>query len=250
MSSLSLSTNPKIDVLIPARNEESALPVLLDEIDRSVLRQIVVVDNGSTDATAQVAQARGCQVVPHPKPGYGGACLAGMAYLESDPPDVLVFLDGDRSDDPAQLPFLLEPILAGKQDFVLGSRALGEAEKGSLTVTQRFGNALATTLMNFFWKTSYTDLGPFRAISWSALCSLNMQDPNFGWTIEMQIKAAVQGLRTIERPVPYRNRIGVSKISGTLNGVIRAGYKILYTIFKHRFLTGTVNTRKGKRIPS
>lgn len=238
--------SPKIDVLIPARNEEEALPILLKEMDRSYLRQIVVVDNGSTDRTAAVAVELGCVVVPCPKPGYGGACLAGMAHLAQNPPDLLVFLDGDRSDDPSQMRRLIDPILADEQDFVLGSRALGQAEKGSLTITQRFGNALATTLMNFFWKSSYTDLGPFRAISWSALSQLAMQDPNFGWTIEMQIKATAMGLRVIEEPVPYRNRIGTSKISGTLNGVVKAGYKILFTIFKYRFLQRPIVKSKGK----
>ena len=231
-------SSPKIDVLIPAHNEEAALPPLLNEIDRDPLRRIVVVDNGSTDRTAAVAEEHGCTVVSCPQPGYGNACLAGMAFMADDPPDLLVFLDGDRSDYPEHLPELTGPIIEGSHDLVLGSRVKGQAEKGSLTLPQRFGNALATGLMRWFWKTSYTDLGPFRAIRWSSLQLLEMQDRNFGWTIEMQIKASLRGLRIMEVPVKYRKRIGVSKVSGTLKGVIGAGYKILFTIFKYRFLVG------------
>ena len=235
-----------IDVLIPARDEEEALAVLLPEIDRGMVRRIVVVDNGSKDATAKVAADHGCDVVSCPQPGYGMACLAGMAHIANDPPHILVFLDGDRSDHPRHLPELFGPIAAGELDFVLGSRVMGMAEKGSLTVTQRFGNWLSTTLMWLFWGVRYTDLGPFRAIRWKSLEALGMRDTNFGWTIEMQIKAALHGLRTREIAVEYRNRIGVSKISGTINGVIRAGYKILYTIFKYRLLT-LFGSGAGKR---
>ncbi len=174
-----------------------------------------------------------------PKPGYGQACLAEIDYIRKDPPDVLVFLDGDRSDYPQLMPRLYEPIIEDQQDMVLGSRVLGQAEKGSLNVVQRFGNALATTLMRLCWGVRYTDLGPFRAIRWSSLMAINMVDTNFGWTIEMQIKAHLARLRVLEVPVDYRNRIGVSKISGTLNGCFRAGTKILYTIFKYRWLTLT-----------
>lgn len=225
-----------VDLIIPARNEAEALPVLLDEIDRRHLRRIVVVDNGSSDATAEVAAARDCDVVDCPVPGYGRACLAGLAHLRLDPPDVVVFLDGDRSDHPRYLPQLIAPIASDEADFVLGSRTLGEAEKGSLTITQRFGNRLATSLMRLFWGVHYSDLAPFRAVRWTSLDALNMEDTNFGWTIEMQIKAHVHGLRFREVPVNYRNRIGVSKISGTVNGVIRAGTKIIYTIFRYKFL--------------
>ncbi len=230
------SNPPTVDVLIPARDEEAALSVMLKEFDRHPLRRIVVVDNGSSDRTAEVAREHDCLVVSCPEPGYGRACLAGMAFIRRDPPDVIVFLDGDRSDDPAYLPRLFQPILDDDYDFVLGSRAKGRAEKGSLSATQVFGNALATRLMKWFWKTNYSDLGPFRAIRWSCLERLAMRDTNFGWTIEMQIKAAVLNLRIKEIAVPYRKRIGVSKISGTLSGCVKAGYKILYTIFKYRFL--------------
>ena len=224
-----------VDILIPARNEAQALPPLLAEIDRSTVRRIVVVDNGSTDATAEVAAAAGCTVVSCPAPGYGNACLTGLAFMQSDPPDIVVFLDGDRSDHPDHLPELIEPITAGTRDFVLGSRTRGRADKGSLTATQKFGNLLATFLMRLFWGFRYSDLGPFRAIRWDSLQSLHMADRNFGWTIEMQIKAVTEGLRIAEVPVNYRNRIGTSKISGTLSGVVRAGYKILFTIFKYKF---------------
>lgn len=233
-----------IDILIPAFNEQDALPLLLDEIDRSIIRRIVVVDNASTDQTAEIAHQRGCQVVTCPTLGYGSACLAGLNYIRKDPPLVMVFLDGDRSDVPSFLPKLVYPILEGDQDFVLGSRTMGVAQAGSLNLVQRFGNRLATGLMRLFWGVAYSDLGPFRAIRWQSLEALAMQDTNFGWTIEMQIKAHLAGLRTLEVAVDYRNRIGTSKISGTLSGVFRAGFKILYTLFKYRFL------RRGLRDPT
>lgn len=229
-------TQATIDVLIPARNEEAALPLVLQEIDRALVRTIVVVDNGSTDETAARARAAGARVVSCPIAGYGRACLAGLAAMNEDPPDIVVFLDGDRSDHPDHMAELVAPILAGEADMVLGSRTRGIAEKGSLNTTQRFGNWLATRLMRLFWRADYSDLGPFRAIRRQALEQLHMVDTNFGWTIEMQIKALGHGLRTLEIPVRYRARVGQSKISGTLSGCVRAGVKILYTIFKYRFL--------------
>jgi len=236
-----------IDILIPARDEEAALPALLAEIDRTPIRRIVVVDNGSRDRTAEVARAAGCEVVPCATPGYGVACLTGLAHIRAEPPEIIVFLDGDRSDHPRYLEQLCVPIIADEADFVLGSRALGEAESGSLTVTQRFGNWLATRLMNLFWRTEYSDLGPFRAIRWRDLEALGMTDRNYGWTIEMQIRAAEHGLRVREVPVDYRNRIGVSKVSGTVRGVFGAGTKILYTIFKYRFTNRQV--RRARSTP-
>ncbi len=228
---------PKIDVVIPAQNEEAALPHVIEEIDRGPLRRIVVVDNASTDRTAEIAQALDCVVVSCPRPGYGSACLAGLAYLAEDPPDIVVFLDGDRSDHPKFMAGLISPIAADQYDFVIGSRVKGHAEKGSLNATQVFGNALATRLIKLFWGFQYSDLGPFRAIRWDLLQRLEMRDQNFGWTIEMQIKAGLHGLRVLETPVDYRRRIGVSKISGTISGCVKAGYKILYTIFKLRWFT-------------
>jgi len=235
-----------IDVLIPARDEELALPQLLAEIDRTNLRHILVVDNGSSDRTARLAREQGAIVIFCKQAGYGRACLAGMEHMSRNPPDILVFLDGDRSDHPRYIQSLCTPIIEGSHDMVLTSRTLGQAEAGSLTMTQVFGNRLATSLMRFFWNTDYTDLGPFRAIRWDALKALEMNDTNYGWTIEMQIKAACAALRVLEIPVDYRNRIGVSKISGTLSGVIKAGTKIIYTIFKYRLLTRSWRSGRAK----
>ncbi len=225
-----------IDVLIPARDEEKALPFVLKALPMHELRQVVLVNNGSTDGTAAVATAHGCQLVDCPIAGYGRACLAGMHYLSHDPPEILVFLDGDFSDDPGQIMKIVQPIIAAKADFVLGSRTLGQAEKGSLTAVQRFGNALATRLVELFWGHKYSDLAPYRAISWDALQQLKMTDQNFGWTIEMQIKAVTSGLSITEVSMPYKQRIGTSKISGTVTGSLKAGYKIIWTIFKYRLL--------------
>jgi glycosyltransferase involved in cell wall biosynthesis len=199
---------------------------------------VIVVDNGSTDRTAQVARAHGAQVVHEPHRGYGSACLAGMAALAPDV-TVVAFMDGDGSDDPADLPRLLEPIVRGDADMVLGSRVLGERETGALTPQQRFGNALATVLLRALHGARYSDLGPFRAIRREALDRLGMRDTSFGWTVEMQIKAARHGLRVQEIPVHYRKRrAGQSKISGTLRGTISAGAKITWTIFRYSFGRG------------
>lgn len=228
-------TIPIIDVLIPAFNEENAVGKVVADIPDSV-RHIVVVNNNSNDATRAVAEAAGAIVVDEPIKGYGRACLTGMAYIAQLPkqPDILVFLDADYSDYPEQLTEMIQPILNDNVDLVIGSRANGTRERGSMTLPQVFGNWLATSLMNRRFKTSYTDLGPFRAIRWSTLMALNMIDLNYGWTIEMQIKAAKLGFKITEIPVNYRKRIGVSKVSGTVKGVFGAGYKILWTIWKYR----------------
>lgn len=227
-------TYPIIDVLIPAFNEENSVGKVIEAIP-SLVRNIIVVNNNSNDATHTVAKAVGAIVLDEPIKGYGMACLTGMAYLDqlSTPPDILVFLDADFSDYPEQLPDIIQPILTSNMDMVIGSRALGAKEKGSMTFPQIFGNWLATTLMRWIFRTSYTDLGPFRAIRWQALKAIGMEDKNYGWTIEMQIKAAKLGMKTMEVPVNYRKRIGVSKVSGTVKGVFGAGYKILYTIWKY-----------------
>jgi len=227
---------PDIDLVIPALNEAASLPLVLADLPPGWLRRIVVVDNGSSDGTDRVATALGADVVHEPRRGYGQACLAGLASLrESDaPPDIVVFLDADHSDHPEELPGLLQPILEGQADLVIGSRMLGRRERGALLPQARFGNWLAATLIRWLYEMSVTDLGPFRAIRWSSLESLDMQDTNFGWTAEMQVKAARDGLRYTERPAAYRKRVGTSKITGTLNGSVRAGYKILYTVFRHR----------------
>jgi len=221
-------TAPIINVVIPAMNEEQAIGKVIGEIPKNVTR-IIVANNGSTDNTAAVARSAGAEVVDVPQAGYGRACLAGIKVAE--PCDIIVFMDGDASDYPEELTKLVQPIIEGDIDFVIGSRLSGNAEKGALTVPQQFGNALACWLMGLFWKGEFTDLGPFRAIDMAALKRLNMQAPTFGWTVEMQVRALKYGLRYKEIPVRYRNRIGTSKISGTIRGVIMAGTYILGTIF-------------------
>lgn len=230
-----MSKNLIIDVLIPAYNEEGSIGKVVKDIP-SVVRNVVVVNNNSTDNTAKVAQEAGAIVLDEPQMGYGKACLTGMAYLSSlsTPPQILVFLDGDYSDYPGQLLDVIAPILKDDFDMVIGSRALGNRERGSMTLPQVFGNWLSTTLMGWIYKVNYSDLGPFRAIKWDKLIGLGMIDQNYGWTIEMQIKAAKSGLKTTEVSVDYRKRIGVSKVSGTVKGVFGAGYKILWTIWKYR----------------
>ncbi|AXE18845.1 glycosyltransferase family 2 protein [Runella rosea] len=224
-----------IIVIIPAYNEEDAIGKVIAEIPKEWVWEIVVVDNRSTDQTAARAAEAGATVVHEPLPAYGRACLRGMAYVQSLklPPDIIVFVDGDHSDYPEQLPDLVKPILEENYDMVIGSRALGKRESGSMTPQQVFGNWLATFLMRLLYGVSYTDLGPFRAIKWDKLLALDMQDTTYGWTVEMQLKAAKHRMKTTEVPVKYRKRIGFSKISGTLKGVILAGYKIITTIFKY-----------------
>jgi glycosyltransferase involved in cell wall biosynthesis len=231
-------SRPTISVLIPALNEEKSLPLVLGDLPRELVTDILVVDNGSADRTAEVAQAGGARVVKESERGYGSACLRGLKELacrSEGPPDIVVFLDADYSDHPDELPALVKPILDDTHDMVLGSRLAGNREAGAMPPQSVWGNRLACWLMKILFRARYTDLGPFRAIRWSALESLGMCDRNFGWTVEMQIKAVRQGLRTCEVPVSYRRRIGVSKISGTVSGTIKAGYKILYLIAKYGF---------------
>lgn len=225
---------PIIDVIIPAYNEEQSIGHVLRDIPSGLVRDIIVCDNNSTDQTASVAQSAGATVVRQIRKGYGSACLKGMAHIaeKAEAPDIIVFLDGDYSDYPDQMPLILEPILHQGKSMVIGSRALGKSESGSMTIPQIFGNWLATSLIRVIYGYRFTDLGPFRAITYPALLSLNMEDPDFGWTIEMQVKAAKKALACAEVPVDYKRRIGVSKVSGTIKGTIMAGYKILWTIFK------------------
>jgi len=227
-------STPIVDVIIPAYNEEKSLPKVLRDIPKMV-RNIVVANNNSTDRTGEFAEAEGAQVVFEPQKGYGKACLTAMDWIKQQDvqPDIVVFLDGDYSDYPEELMLLIQPIIANESDLVIGSRALGEREAGSMTLPQIFGNWLATNMMRYIQGAKFSDLGPFRAIRWAELLKLNMVDENFGWTIEMQIKAHKAGLRYIEIPVTYRKRIGVSKVSGTVKGVFGAGYKIIFTIFKY-----------------
>ena len=226
-----------VTVVIPAYNEEASLPLVLRDLPE--VGRVIVVNNASTDATAAVAFARGAMVVHQQRRGYGAACLRGLAAIRElvaaceKPPRVVVFLDADYSDHPELLPELVKPIRTGEVDFVLGSRLLGEREPGAMPPQSIYGNRLACLLMRMLFGVRYTDLGPFRAIDYRALCKLGMADRTFGWTVEMQIKAAQAGLRMVEVPVPYRRRTGESKISGTLSGTIKAGTKILYTIAKY-----------------
>ena len=226
---------PIVTVIIPAYNEAQPIGLVVGDIPRDLVRDILVVNNGSTDQTEENARKAGALVLSEPRSGYGRACLKGLAFCQtlSPPPDIIIFLDGDYSDFPEEMPALIQPILDQKADLVIGSRNRGHAEKGSITPQQIFGNKLATFLLKKLYGVSYSDLGPFRAIRYDRLMNLNMTDKNYGWTIEMQIKAAKQGLLYQEIPVRYRQRIGVSKVSGTLKGTIMAGYKILFTIAKY-----------------
>ena len=222
----------KVAVVIPVFNERDSLPLVVGGIPRDVVGEIVVVDNGSTDDTRLVASGLPVRLVREARRGYGSACLAGIAALEASPPEVVVFLDGDFSDHPEELPRLTGAIAAGA-DLALGSRVLGSREPGALLPQARFGNALACLLILLLFRHRYTDLGPFRAIRWEALRSLGMEDRDFGWTVEMQLKALRRGLTVVEVPVSYRRRVGVSKITGTLSGTLAAGWKILWTIARY-----------------
>jgi glycosyltransferase involved in cell wall biosynthesis len=223
-----------ISIIIPAINEEESIGLVLNDIPKDIVREIIVVDNGSNDNTVAVAKNLGATVIIEPLKGYGSACLRGMSVLKKDT-DIVVFLDADYSDYPQDMHTILKPILTDNAEMVIGSRMLGVREKGALLPQAVFGNKLAAFLIRLFWRFRYTDLGPFRAISYKALLALNMADKNFGWTVEMQIKALKKGLRIMEVPVRYRKRIGKSKITGTFSGTVRAGTKIIYTIFKYGF---------------
>ena len=222
---------PRVSVIIPAFNEESSIGLVLDHLPKVQLHEIIVVDNGSTDDTARVATEAGARVVEEPRRGYGSACLKGISEL--DETDVVVFLDGDYSDTPEEITLLLEPVLSRKKDFVLGTRMILPESRAALLPQARYGNRLAVFLMRLFFGARYTDLGPFRVIRRDCLEKIGMQDTDFGWTVEMQIKAVQHKLRIQEIPVHYRERVGVSKITGTFSGTIKAGVKIIYTIFKY-----------------
>lgn len=229
-----------IKVIIPAYNEEGSVAKVIAAIPKNLVHEIIVVNNASTDATEARAKAAGATVLTELKKGYGSACLKGIEYICSLPPaeqpDIVVFIDADYSDYPEEMPELVRPIVAEGYDMVIGSRALGKREAGSMTFPQIFGNWLSTNLLRWIYKVHFTDLGPFRAIKWQQLLAINMQDQDFGWTVEMQVKAAKHGLKCTEVPVNYRKRnAGKSKVSGTIKGTILAGHKILWTIFKSRF---------------
>lgn len=232
-----------IAVIIPVFNEEPSIGRVLAEVPAWV-DDVVVADNGSTDRSEQVARQHGARVVVEPRKGYGSACLTAMATL--DRPDVVVFLDGDYSDYPEQMDQLVDPIIDGRAQLVIGSRMIGQRQRGSMTPQAWFGNWLSCLLIGVIWGSECTDLGPFRAVDYQALLALRMRDPDFGWTVEMQAKAAQQRMRVMEVPVRYRVRIGESKVSGTVRGVIGAGTKILYTIFKLA-LVGERGAGRGQR---
>jgi glycosyltransferase involved in cell wall biosynthesis len=224
-----------IIVIIPAFNEENSVGKVIADIPRDIVNEVIVVNNNSNDLTSLNAFNAGATVLDEPNQGYGNACLKGLAYLKElkNKPDIVIFLDADYSDYPEEIAQLIAPILNQDYDMVIGSRALGNRESGSMMPQQIFGNWLATTLLNFFYKVNYTDLGPFRAIKYDKLLEIDMVDRNYGWTVEMQLKAAKLKFKTMEVPVKYRVRIGHSKVSGTIKGTIGAGYKIITTIFKY-----------------
>jgi len=225
-----------IKVIIPAFNEEASIGKVISEIP-DLVSEIIVVSNNSSDQTETVAKMAGATVLREPQRGYGYACLKGLEYIISQEikPDIVVFLDGDYSDYPQDLHKIVAPIINDNMDLVIGSRVKRWREKGSMTFPQVFGNWLATSLMKLFFNAKFTDLGPFRAIKYKKLLALQMQDKTYGWTVEMQLKAIKQKLTYIEVPVHYKNRIGTSKVSGTVKGAIFAGVKILGWIFKYSF---------------
>jgi glycosyltransferase involved in cell wall biosynthesis len=226
----------KIKVIIPAYNEEKAIANVINEIPE-IVSEIIVISNKSTDNTIKVAEAAGATVLSENRKGYGYACLKGMEYIanQEEKPDIVVFLDGDYSDYPAELTKLIAPILNDNIDFVVGARVDSLREKHSMTPQQIFGNWLATSLMGLFFEAKYTDLGPFRAIKYEKLLALDMQDKTYGWTVEMQLKVLKQNMSYVEIPVRYKNRIGLSKVSGTVKGSVMAGIKIIGWIFKYTF---------------
>lgn len=221
----------RITVIIPALDEEAAIGAVVREIPRDLANEIVVADNGSTDRTAEVARAAGARVIHEPMRGYGAACLAGA--MAAQDADILVFLDGDRSDDPAEMPVILRPILDGQADLVVGSRTTGFTEKGALTSQQRFGNLLVIGLVRLLYGLTLTDIGPFRAIRSPVLRDLGMEHKTYGWPVEMIVKAAKKGYRVVNVPVSCRKRIGRSKVAGTLKGSLLAGYHLLSTTMRY-----------------
>ena len=220
-------------VIIPAFNEARSIGLVISDIPTGLAEEVVVVDNASTDETERNARAAGATVITEKRRGYGYACLAGIAHISARPTDIVAFLDGDYSDHPDEMTSLVRPIADGDADLVIGSRMLGKRERGAMLPQAVVGNRIACVLMRLIWRARYTDLGPFRAIRLDCLRELQMTDKTFGWTIEMQIKAAQCGLRVREVPVSYRRRVGVSKITGTVGGTLRASAKIIWTIGKH-----------------
>lgn len=230
-----MTEKKKIVVIIPAFNEENSVGNVLCEIPKELVSEVIVVNNNSNDKTKINAQKGGATVLDEKRQGYGYACLKGIAYVKEKKsnPDIIVFIDADYSDYPAEMVELIKPIIEQDYDMVIGSRALGKRERGSMTPQQVFGNKLATSLMKFLYGVKYTDLGPFRAIKFDKLLELEMKDTTYGWTVEMQLKAAKKKMKVTEIAVNYRKRIGFSKVSGTVKGTIMAGYKIITTLLKY-----------------
>lgn len=228
---------PNIIVIIPAFNEEKSIGKVIQNIPAGLVSEVIVVNNNSNDKTSIEAAKYGATVLDESVRGYGKACLKGLDYIakkaELEQPGIVVFLDGDYSDFPGEMPLLVNPIISEGYDLVIGSRVLGVREKGALQPHQQFGGWLATRLIKLFWKVRFTDLGPFRAIKYISLKRLNMKDRDYGWTVEMQVKAAKLKMKCTEIPVSYRKRIGVSKVTGTIKGSVLAGYKIITTIFRY-----------------
>lgn len=225
----------KTAVIIPAYNEQDSIGKVINDIPAEYVTEVIVINNNSTDNTVKAAQDAGATVLLETFQGYGAACLTGIEYCKKKDYEIILFLDGDYSDYPEEAVDILKPILNGEYDFVLGSRRMGKREKGALPIQSQFGSVIAGLLINLFWGFKYTDLGPFRAIKLSNLVDLKMEDKWYGWTVEMQIKAARDNLRTLEIPVSYRNRIGESKVTGTIKGTVMASVIILSTIFKYAF---------------
>ena len=222
---------PAISVVIPAYNEEESIGLVIKSLPQKKIKEIIVVNNGSTDKTASIAKQYGARVVNESCRGYGAACLKGISEVNDS--EIVVFVDGDFSDYPEEIESLVKPIVENRADFVLGSRMIFSESRAALLPQARYGNLLAVFLIRLFFRYKFTDLGPFRAIRYQSLKEISMTDKNFGWTVEMQIKAVKHGLKIMEIPVHYRKRIGVSKITGTISGTFKAGIKIIFTIFKY-----------------
>ena len=232
---MKLNKSPRVFVLIPALDEEEAIGQVVTAVPRDIVTEIIVIDNGSRDKTASEAQKHGATVLNETTRGYGHALMKGISYIAPKNPEILVFMDGDYSDYPEEIPRVIEPILEDNMDMVIGTRVLGEHEKGALLPQARFGNWLSAVLIRLFWGQRFTDLGPFRAITYNKFMALDMKELTYGWTVEMQIKAAKKKYNCTEVPVKYRKRTGQSKVTGTVLGSIKAGAGILRTIFKSLF---------------